>query len=154
LFSAAQFLVNYDFRALLTGRLRLTQIVAVDPHVKLTENLDTGKWNYQRRRPYRPASTPTKPGPLPPLPQVILRNAQIDYAEVQNGVKTSAGSMNIEGQFAPTSNEQRYTFELQSRGGGISGLAPAPTPGPGTNSGAIGPTVTGSLDRKSGEVKA
>src|SRR5207248_2857167 len=93
-------------------------------------------------------------GPLPPLPQVILRNAQIDYAEVQNGVKTSAGSMNIEGQFAPTSNEQRYTFELQSRGGGISGLAPAPTPGPGSNSGAIGPTVTGSLDRKSGEVKA
>src|SRR5207247_370338 len=63
LFSAAQFLVNYDFRALLTGRLRLTQIVAVDPHVKLTENLDTGKWNYQRRRPYTPTSTPTKPGP-------------------------------------------------------------------------------------------
>src|SRR5438552_3083732 len=146
LFSANQFLVNYDARALLTGRLRLTQIVAVDPHVKLTENLDTGKWNYQRRRPITPASTPTRPGPLPALPEVILRNAQIDYAEVQNGVKTSAGSMNIEGQFAPTSNEQRYTFELHSRGGDVSQK-------PGDNSITLGPTVTGSLDRKSRDVK-
>ena len=59
LFSANQFLVNYDARALLAGKLRLTQIVAIDPHVQLTENLDTGKWNYQRMS--RP------PPPLPPV---------------------------------------------------------------------------------------
>src|SRR5436309_2007311 len=45
LFSANTFLVNYDLKALLTGTLRLTQIVAVSPHVQLIENLDTGRWN-------------------------------------------------------------------------------------------------------------
>ena len=118
LFSANTFLVAIDPRALVTGKLRLTQIVAVDPHVHLTENLDTGKWNYQRRRPLAPASSATKPGALPALPEIILRNGQVDYAETQNGIRTSAGTMNIEGQFAPSSNEQKYTFELQSRGGG------------------------------------
>src|SRR5438309_1924046 len=58
LFDANTFLVNYDARALLTGKLRLTQIVAIDPHVHLSENLDNGKWNYQRRH---PTTSPTSP---------------------------------------------------------------------------------------------
>ena len=47
LFSAATFLVSYDLKALLTGELKVTQIVAIDPHVQLVEDLDTGRWNYR-----------------------------------------------------------------------------------------------------------
>ena len=54
---------------------------------------------------------------MPALPQVILRNAQIEYAETVGGTPVSAGTMVIEGQLAPSSDGQRYTFELQSRGG-------------------------------------
>jgi hypothetical protein len=144
LFSANAFHVNYDPRALLTGRLKLTQMVAIDPHVVLTENLDTGKWNYQRMRRPEPSPTDRTPGgPLPALPQIVLRNAQIDYSETLRGEQVSRGTMAIEGQLAPSSNGQVYTFELQSRGGNVA-----------ADKVAVGPTVTGSLDRDSGTVTA
>src|SRR5205085_2462953 len=54
-----------------------------------------------------------------------------------------------EGQFAPSTNEQKYTFELQSRGGS----AGAPTSQP-ADIATLGPTVTGQLDRQTGEVRA
>ena len=146
LFSANQFFVDYDAKALVAGKLRLTQIVAIDPTVQLIEDLDTGKWNYQRmRRPLPPPPTPgVKPGPMPALPQVILRNAQIEYAETLGGQPVSAGTMVIEGQLAPSSDGQRYTFELQSRGGSAAS----------SQAGTIGPTVTGTLRRDTGEVLA
>jgi hypothetical protein len=151
LFSANQFFVDYDARALATGRLRLTQIVAIDPTVQLIENLDTGKWNYQRmRRQAPPAKGAAKPGPMPALPQVILRNAQIEYAETVSGQAVSAGTMVIEGQLAPSSDGQRYTFELQSRGGSGTGSAAATTQA----INVIGPTVQGTLRRDTGEVTA
>src|SRR5687767_7632252 len=148
IFSANQLFVDYDAKALLARRLKLTQIVAVDPTVQLIENLDTGKWNYQRMK--RPAPTTQKkgkPGPMPTLPQVMLRNARIDYAETIGGQPVSSGRMVIEGQLAPSSDGQRYTFELQSRGGGggVGGAAPSQT-------GSIGPTVQGTLRRDTGEV--
>jgi hypothetical protein len=80
--------------------------------------------------------------------------------------------MNIEGQFAPSVSEQKYTFELQSRGGVVAGapltdndgrplsvaaIAARAATQPATvivSSAALGPSVTGSLDRKSGEVTA
>src|SRR5262249_23829106 len=50
LFSSSLFLVNYNLPALIAGKLKLTQIVAVDPHVQLIENFDTSRWNYQRMK--------------------------------------------------------------------------------------------------------
>jgi hypothetical protein len=145
LFSANQFFVDYDPRALLTGDLKLTRIAAIDPTVQLIENLDTGRWNYQRMRRGGGAGGPTsKPGQaMPALPQVILRNAQIEYAETIGGQPVSAGRMAIEGQLAPSSDGQRYTFELQSRGGSAV-----------SSTGSIGPTVQGTLRRDTGEVTA
>src|SRR3954466_8061117 len=71
LFEANTFLLNYDPRLLLAGRLKVTQIVAIDPRVRLTENLDTGRWNYQRMP--KPTSQPTPRSSsqhLPELPEV------------------------------------------------------------------------------------
>jgi hypothetical protein len=146
LFSANQFFVDYDAKALLAGNLRLTRIAAIDPTVQLIENLDTGRWNYQRmRRATGSGGGGGKSGqPMPALPQVILRNAQIEYAETIGGQPVSAGTMAIEGQLAPSSDGQRYTFELQSRGGSA-----APKLGS-----SIGPTVQGTLRRDTGEVTA
>lgn len=145
LFSANTFLVSYDPRGLLAGRLKLTQIIAVDPLVQLTENLDTSKWNYQRMpRPTTGATTRGASGSLPALPEIILRNAQIEYSEVQNGKLSSRGSMTLEGQLAPSSDAQKYSFEFQSRGGasGADGVV------------TLGPTVTGTLVRDTGQVTA
>ena len=145
IFSANQFFVDYDAKAFLAGKLRLTRIAAIDPTVQLIENLDTGKWNYQRMR--RGGGSGGGGGrqgqPMPALPQVILRNAQIEYAETIGGQPVSAGTMAIEGQLSPSSDGQRYTFELQSRGGSVA-----------SHAGSIGPTVQGTLRRDTGEVTA
>lgn len=144
LFSAATFLVSYDPKALLTGNLKLTQIIAIDPQVQLIEDLDTGKWNYQRMsRPNPPASNPTNTANLPTLPEIILRNAQIAYSELRSGQLVSRGSMTLEGQLAPSSDGQRYSFELQSRGGDLV-----------NGSVTVGPTVSGVFVRNTGLVTA
>jgi hypothetical protein len=60
LFTAEAFVLKYDPRALITtGRLEADQIIAIDPHVQLTENTDSGRWNYQRlSREKRPTPAP------------------------------------------------------------------------------------------------
>jgi hypothetical protein len=143
-FSANTFLVNYDAKALLTGRLRLTQIIAIDPQVQLIEDLDTGRWNYQSMMPDRSGGGGGRGDKkMPALPEIILRNAQIDYTGVRKGQLVSRGSMTIEGQLAPSSDGERYSFELQSRGGDV--LSGAVT---------VGPTVSGALIRNTGQVTA
>ena len=48
LFSAKTFIIKYDPRVMLGGRLEATQIIVQKPHVHLTENVDTGAWNWYR----------------------------------------------------------------------------------------------------------
>src|SRR5436190_1586827 len=83
-------------RAMLRGKLEASGIRAIDPHVRLTENLDTRRWNYQRmvRRPTTRPNQPTMQNVV--LPEIILRNAQIDYSEIRNRKFISLGSMAIE----------------------------------------------------------
>ncbi len=138
LFTAEAFILKYDPRVLITGRLEADQIIAIDPHVRLTENIDTGKWNYQRlaRHPRQP-EPPPRSGPPLVLPEVLLRNAQIDYSEIRDGKYVELGSLGLEGQFTPAANSDRYHFELQGRG-----------------QQGIGPVVSGSFSRSTGEVLA
>ena len=116
LFSAEAFLIKYDPRVLITGRLEADQIIAIDPHVQLTENTDTGRWNYQRLLRERPRPpTPTKPGRPIMLPEILLRNAQVDYSEIRAGKYVELGSLAIEGRLTPSADGQRYAFELLAR---------------------------------------
>src|SRR5688500_237477 len=139
LFSAEAFLIKYDPRVLITGRLEADQIIAIDPHVRLTENIDTGRWNYQRLvRERREPVTQAKPGPEVVLPEILLRNAQVDYSEVRGGQYVELGSLAIEGRLTPSADAQRYRFELQSRG----------------QSEGVGPVVSGSFSRTTGHVSA
>ncbi|MGH7179048.1 MAG: hypothetical protein ACREJC_16845, partial [Tepidisphaeraceae bacterium] len=116
LFRAQTFFVRYNPRALLSGRIEATQIVAVDPVVNLVEDVNTGKWNYHRFQ--RPTSMPvTRWGEFPPeLPEVVLRNARVEYSQVVEGHRRAVGVMSLEGQFKPTLEPNVYGFKLQSRG--------------------------------------
>src|SRR3954469_8900356 len=46
IFSASTFLIHYSPAALLQGDIEATHIVAIDPRMRLTENVDTHEWNY------------------------------------------------------------------------------------------------------------
>jgi len=48
IFRAETFLIKYSPQSILNGRLEATQIVALDPQVRLCEDLDKGRWNWQR----------------------------------------------------------------------------------------------------------
>src|SRR5438067_576795 len=79
IFSASTFLIEYSPAALLQGRIEATRIVAIDPRVRLIENVQTHEWNYSQLAPPKPKNAPTK---LPSiLPEISLRNAMVDYLE-------------------------------------------------------------------------
>src|SRR5688572_26126187 len=85
-------------------RLEADQIMALDPHVRLCENVDTGEWNYQRFE--RRGQGTTKPsessGGTVVLPEMFLRAGLIEYSRVVRGNYELLGSMAIDGQLTPT----------------------------------------------------
>jgi hypothetical protein len=116
LFSAATLLVEYSPRALLRRQVDARRIVAIDPRVTLTENLDTHQWNYNRLE-RSVTSRPVVGENMPMLPEVVLRNAQVDYNQIREGKLDRIGTINIEGLLAPnTGNTGVYGFKFQSRG--------------------------------------
>ena len=128
-FKADAINIGYDPTSLLRGRLEATRIVATGPHVYLVESTDAGQWNFQRLgRPHARTATRPSAGPPPemPLPQVVLRDAHIDYEELTAGRLVPRGSMDIEGRLFPSRDAARYLFELQSRGA-IDGVGPVVT---------------------------
>ncbi|HEX2971023.1 MAG TPA: hypothetical protein VHP11_01750, partial [Tepidisphaeraceae bacterium] len=85
LFTAETFLVRTSLRALFSGRLEATQIMALHPQVHLCENLDApaGKrWNYQRltRQNIREKSSSSDHAMV--LPEILLRAGLIDYSRI------------------------------------------------------------------------
>ncbi len=79
---ADDFNIEYDPTELLRGKLTAMRIIATSPKVKLVENVDTGSWNYQRLRRTKERS-PTEPGEA--LPEIVLRDAEVQYSEIHNG---------------------------------------------------------------------
>jgi hypothetical protein len=136
LFSAQQFHIKYGVRELIAGRIEAAQMVAIEPHVYLTENVDSGRWNYQRlvREP-RAVTKPTQGGRMIGLPEIMLRNAQVDYDEIRGGERSKLASVTIEAHCVPSADGQRLLFELQSRGGDSELTS------------TMGPTATGAVDR-------
>ena len=68
IFSASTFLVQYSPAALLAGRIDATRIVAIDPRVRLIENVQTHQWNYSLLTPRKTSNEPSKlPSRLPEI---------------------------------------------------------------------------------------
>ena len=110
---------------MLGGSLEATQIIVQKPHVHLTQNVDTGTWNWYRlvRRGNRRSRTTISPSARPRLPEILLRNARIDFSEIRTGHFHALAFMAVDGQLAPSPNGDRYNFELQSRG--VSEMGPS-----------------------------
>jgi hypothetical protein len=140
LFSAKTFNIQYNPASLLRGTIDPTSILAVDPHVHVIEDADTGRRNYSRLLESRaPASMPTAPsGKKLILPKIVLRNAQVDYTRVSGGNVVESSSIAIEGHLEPVTESKIYTFRFQSRGR----LA------------GIGPMVEGNIVMGTGELTA
>ena len=139
LFTARTFLVQVDLRRLLRGQIEPTRLVAIDPNVRLTQNLDRGDWNYHRLIPVRGTTIPSS-GSLAArrLPEIVLRNARVDYSRLEEGRLSPQGSIAIEAQLTPDDEAGIYRFHVQSRG----------------ESDAMGPRVTGQVRLDSGRVDA
>lgn len=144
LFSAETFLIKYNQRAMLHGRLEATQIVAKRPHVQVTENVDNGRWNFHRIRGMASSTQPSGGGggeaPTAPkeLPEILLRDARVDYSEIRGGKFKSLGIMTIDGQLTTSTDGRIYNFQLQSRG---------LTEG-------VGPLISGSIVPATGQISA
>ena len=140
-FSAQTFLIKYDPRTMIGGRLEATQIVAQKPQVHLAENRDRGEWNYERlarRRRQAPPRAPGMTGRPVALPEILLRNARVTISEIRGGREVARGLMTVDGRLANTPDVDRYAFSLQSRGA---------TEG-------LGPYATGSVSTSTGQVVA
>ncbi len=117
LFSAESLRVNYDPRALLKGRVEATDITAIDARLLLSEDVQSGRWNFQAIE--RPMSVPRKVGENWVLPRLTIRNGTIEYTQMRAGVRIpgSTGTMTIDGSFWPLAGAlEGYGFSLQSRG--------------------------------------
>ena len=148
IFSADTFVIRYSLKKLLTGRIEATQIIARRPHVQLTEDIETLISNYRNGSRETPVDETDDDGhrPLkrrvpPPLPEISLRDARVDYRELRPDGTTSLGTLSLEGQFSPIDDSgdgnRRYRFFLQSRG----------------MSDKLGPYVEGEIHPAAGEVR-
>ncbi|HVT88662.1 MAG TPA: hypothetical protein VHD56_07420 [Tepidisphaeraceae bacterium] len=141
LFSASSFQIKVDPRALLWGKLEATTIVAVEPRVHISEDIATGRRNYAGLlESHAPTSMPSSSPSMPMiLPEIILRNAHIEYSRWQGKEKVESSSIAIEGQLKPSLSSKVYTFNFQSRGGKLS---------------EIGPVISGQMVMGTGQVQA
>lgn len=116
LFKAGTILIKYNPQSILNGQLQATQIVALDPQVFLCENLDNGKWNWQRAVHEQKSATRRAPGPKIKFPEINLRNAQLNYSRLRGGeLLHDRGLMDIEGTLKP-GDDGAFSFLIQSRG--------------------------------------
>ena len=139
LFTAQSFRVRVDLTKLVRGRLEAASILAIGPHVRLVEDVDTGRWNYhllERRSPTTGRNN-TK-NDLPRLPEITLRNARVDYGRLEGGQFSPTGSMAIEAQLVPDEMGKGYQFRVQSRG----------------ESELMGPRIVGAYDLATRRVEA
>jgi hypothetical protein len=138
LFEVQTVLLKYNPESILNGKLDATQIVAIEPRVRLCENLDARKWNYQR------ISLPTQPSTKPQdrritnLPQILLRNGQVYYSQIQDGKLLPQGTMSLDGSLSPGETSGTCVFRLQSR----------------VESETLGPVVQGQIVLATGETFA
>ena len=140
IFSARSVQIDYDPLQLLAGRIEATRVVAVDPHVRLVEDVGDESWNFQRLRRRQGNGKFTPPEQLP---EILLRNAQLDYARRFGPALLPRGTVGVEAQLTPDLGKSagNYHFAVQTRGLSLDPETP-------------GPRAGGTLDLRDGIVDA
>jgi hypothetical protein len=132
--------IGCSLRDLLSGHLEARQIILADPQVNLAEDAVSGRWNYDLLGQTTWPSHVTTGGPMAPIPDVLLRNAQVDYFEVKDGQSSRTGWMAVDGHFGSMNLPNlpgQYEFRFQSRGDQ-----------------GLGPTISGIMDAGAGHISA
>jgi hypothetical protein len=138
IFDAATVFIQYNFADLIRGRLNATQIIASDTHVRLAHDLNLGRWNYELLGSGNWMSHARVQNGLQTLPEVLLRNAEVDYLEVSRGRAVRTGWIAAELRFGPGRGEPNlYEFNFNTRG-----------------SQTLGPAVSGTVDLHTGHITA
>jgi len=129
IFDAVEVQIGFDIRAILSGRIEPSSIVAMAPRIRLCEDADSGAWNFQgprqragEKRRYPRLTLPTN------LPRLVLRGGALEYGRVQGGRYECVGTMAVDGRLAPLRTDPRlvpegahaYAFDLHSRAPGQS----------------------------------
>ncbi|HTV48050.1 MAG TPA: AsmA-like C-terminal region-containing protein [Phycisphaerae bacterium] len=116
LFSADQVEVSFKWLGLLSGRLEATEIDADQPVLNLVQNVDTNQWNYvaflHNRQPASPAGGGNDQPPAfqtggeneepTDLPTINIRNAEVRWGRIENGIYTSEGVSQVNAQLGPS----------------------------------------------------
>lgn len=119
IFEAKRLHVSYDPRSLFQGDVAAERVVAVEPRFRLVEDLDKKRWNFQlldRHGSMGGGDRGVGGGRAMNLPEVLVRNARFDYAQIENGRESDVSTLHLEGQFTPDASGL-YRFRVQSRGG-------------------------------------
>ena len=119
IFQAKRLHVSYDPRSLFRGDVAAERVVAVEPRVRLVEDLDNKRWNFQlldHRGAVSAGASDLGGRQVLTLPEVLVRNARFDYAQIENGRESEVSTLQLEGQFTPDASGL-YRFRVQSRSG-------------------------------------
>ncbi|MFP4143941.1 MAG: DUF3971 domain-containing protein [Phycisphaeraceae bacterium] len=123
--------------ALLGGELDITSVRLLRPTIHLTQNLETGRYNYQQLR----ISAGSLKAVLPEdLPEVLLREAGVHFAQTRGSEVQPLARLDLGGRLQRSSRRAGlFLFLLEQRP---------------EHPGATGPTVQGTIDLKKHRVAA
>jgi hypothetical protein len=102
LFEAQSVVLEQDLGSLLHGKFVAKRLIVDEPTIFMTEDLATGKFNYQLLQERRaPEGAQGQPPEMPDsLPQVELISGQARFGAVDGGKYRLIGAMNVSGTFA------------------------------------------------------
>jgi len=116
LFNADQVLIKYDLLSLFKGTFRARTITFINPVLHLTEQSDTGQFNYHLLQEQRRAQSLLGPSrqTLAHLPEIFIRNGQVHFGQTQNDRFNLVGIMNVSGTLTASLNTPgQYDFTMR-----------------------------------------
>ena len=134
LLTADHVVINHNTWGLLKGRFEPSRMLLRRPCLYLTQDTDTGRFNYEsltKRR--RDAAAPLR------LPAIVVEEGSLQSGEVQDGHYRALGQMRLDGGvFKTASTPGAYQFNLVQK----------------TDKGESGPVLSGRFDLDRGSVAA
>ncbi|MEI7766405.1 MAG: hypothetical protein WCJ97_03085 [Phycisphaerae bacterium] len=114
LLHAQELTLRFDWFSLLTGQLKLTQITAIHPTVRLTEQTEGHRGELVGMMPANSTqTTPSMGAGLTQLPVVLLRDMEVVWGELREDVYRKVSTTNFNGRLVPEpGSASQYTFEL------------------------------------------
>ncbi|NLF30882.1 MAG: hypothetical protein GX591_08355 [Planctomycetes bacterium] len=97
------------------GRLKVTEIVCVEPVLILIENVDRRRWNWEDL--HFPTGVGPGGGGTPDLPVIRMRDGRVQRREIYHGVTVPLGSEPLSAQAVPTATAGEYRVEIFGSGG-------------------------------------